>query len=341
MSEVITGIQPQILQWARERSGYSVEEVAQRLHQATESIRDWEAERKAPTYPQLEKLAYTLYKRPIALFFCPPPDEPEPQQEFRSLPNTDLEELAPQTRYLLRLAHAFQLSLKELNDGRNSDTNKIFRDIQCPDFENITVAAEQVRDYLGIDLEIQSAWHSSEIALKAWRGAVEKVGVYVFKQSFKQKSISGFCIVDDEFPLIFLNNSTPKNRQIFTLFHELAHLLCGVNDISKVTGRDLAALSEKDRKLEQLCNALAGEILVPQQDLLNHVKSVEMIHNETVHQLAAKYCVSRDVVARRLLNCGVIDSQEYARYVSHWDDQTSSSQSQGAGGNYYATQATY
>lgn len=342
MSGAITGIQPQILQWARERAGYSVEEVAQRLKQQPESIRDWEAGRNAPTYPQLEKLAYTLYKRPIALFFLPqPPNEPEVQQEFRSLPNVDLEELDPQTRYLLRLAHAFQLSLQELNDGQNSDANKIFRDIRCPELDQVTEAAEQVRDYLGIDLESQLAWHSSDIALKAWRGVVEQVGVYVFKQSFKQKSISGFCIVDDEFPIIFLNNGTSKNRQIFTLFHELAHLLCGVNDISKVTGIDLAALSRKDRQLEQLCNALAGEILVPRYDLLNRVSSVESVHSGEIDQLAVNYCVSRDVIARRLLDCGVINSQDYAQYISHWDDQADSSQSQGVGGNYYATQATY
>jgi transcriptional regulator with XRE-family HTH domain len=225
MSEIITGIQPNILQWARDRAGYSVSQVAERFQKRPQVIKDWEAGLAAPTYPQLEKLA-ALYKRPVALFFFPkPPEEPEVQQEFRSIPNSELEELEPTTRYLLRVAHAYQISLNELNDGKNPDPKKIFRDIQCPDFHDVAEVAQQIREYLAIDMETQTSWRTSDGALKSWREAVERVGVYVFKNSFRQKSISGFCLVDNEFPVIFLNNSTTKNRQIFTLFHELG--TCG------------------------------------------------------------------------------------------------------------------
>jgi len=62
------GVNPRILRWARERSGYSLEEIAEAFHKEVEEISDWEQGRAVPTYNQLERLAYTFYKRPIALF---------------------------------------------------------------------------------------------------------------------------------------------------------------------------------------------------------------------------------------------------------------------------------
>jgi transcriptional regulator with XRE-family HTH domain len=51
--------------------GLSVAEVAQMLKRPPEEIEAWESGEDAPTYPQLEKLAYQIYKRPLAVFFLP------------------------------------------------------------------------------------------------------------------------------------------------------------------------------------------------------------------------------------------------------------------------------
>ncbi|MGK7889424.1 MAG: multiprotein-bridging factor 1 family protein [Leptolyngbyaceae cyanobacterium] len=73
MAEAVVGIQPKILVWARETAGYSLEEVAQKLKRDLADIADWETGKSAPTYAQLEKLAYELYKCPLAIFFFPEP----------------------------------------------------------------------------------------------------------------------------------------------------------------------------------------------------------------------------------------------------------------------------
>ena len=264
MAGQVVGIQPKVLRWARIRAGYSVEGIASKLKRDPAEVRAWEAGEAAPTYAQLEKLAYDLYKRPLALFFLPePPQEADVKQEFRTLPNSELDQLLPNTRYLLRLGQAFQLSLKELTEGINPFDHKIFKEIKLTDESQLPVVAQRVREYLAIDINIQSAWGSTDEALKAWRNAVESAGVFVFKQSFKQKTISGFCLVDAEFPIIFINNGTTKTRQIFTLFHELSHLLVGVNSISKLDDSYIDDLPSREKNIEQLCNALATEILVP------------------------------------------------------------------------------
>ena len=76
MAKHINEINPDILKWARERSGYTLKAIAAFLKKDASIVKDWESGESAPTYIQLEKLA-DKYKRPIALFFFPePPEEP-------------------------------------------------------------------------------------------------------------------------------------------------------------------------------------------------------------------------------------------------------------------------
>src|SRR5438128_1859509 len=127
----MVGVNPKVLQWARERAGYSLDDVAEKLKKSTDVIEAWETGDQAPTYGQLETLAYTLYKRPIALFFFPePPSEPEPNRSFRTLPASEIRSLAPDTRHAIRQAQAMQISLMELGLGANPSERLIFRDIR-------------------------------------------------------------------------------------------------------------------------------------------------------------------------------------------------------------------
>lgn len=337
----VAGVQPSVLRWARESQGYSIDDVAQHLKRDPAEIAAWESESSdaAPTYAQLEDLAYTLYKRPLAVFFLPaPPREPVVKQEFRTLPDLDLEQLAADTRYQIRLARAFQLSLKELNDGVNPSERKIFREMAVSVNVDVRKAALQARESLGITLANQSAWKSTEDALAAWRNMVEENGVFVFKHSFKQKAISGFCLADEEFPVIYLNNSTAKVRQIFSLFHELAHLLLRVNAISKFDRSYVDLLPQKEKRIEQFCNAFAAELLVPFQDFGAQVKSLTRIDDRTVAQLAWHYHVSREVILRRILDRGLVDQTYYETKVRQWAAEKEDS---GSGGNANATQASY
>lgn len=336
----VAGIQPSVLRWARESQGYSIDDVAQHLKREPAEIEAWEKPGPAaPTYAQLEDLAYKLYKRPLAVFFLPgPPVEPSVKKEFRSLPEFELDQLAADTRFQVRIAHAYQISLRELNEDVNSAARKIFKDIRLSAADSVDYAASSIRSYLGITLKAQSAWKTSDEALKAWRNAVEETGIYVFKHSFKQKSISGFCLADDEFPVIYLNNSTARTRQIFSLFHELAHLLLRVNAISKFDRAYVDQLPQKEKRIEQFCNALAAEFLVPSEDFSAQLRLVGQINDRSVAALALRYHVSREAILRRMLDRGLVEAAYYETKAKQWADEFDSA---GEGGDYYATQSIY
>ena len=221
----MSGINGQVLEWARTKAGLSREEVATAFKKQISDIEAWEIGESVPTYPQLEKLAYQLYKRPIALFFLPElPNEPEQSQEFRTLPEFVLEELSSDTRYAIREARAMQISLEELSGGLNLSERRIFADLDPGIDTSPAVLAREVRNYIRISLQTQFSWSDNDEALKNWRHAVQESGIFIFKRSFKQLSISGFSLLHDAFPVIYLNNSNAFSRQIFTIFHELAHI---------------------------------------------------------------------------------------------------------------------
>jgi Zn-dependent peptidase ImmA (M78 family) len=342
MREPVAGMNPKILVWARQRTGQSISQVAQALNKEPEVIESWEAGDSAPTYAQLETLAYRVFKRPVALFFFPePPDEPDPEHSFRTLPELEIDDLLPDTRYRIRDARAMQLALYELNGGNNPTPRKIFRDLGAQPSKPAAIAASELRSYLGIDIRTQRLeWKNAEEALRFWRDAIEEVGIFVFKHSLKQRDVSGFCLYDDEFPIIYLNNSTVVVRQIFTLLHELAHILLRTSGVTKVDDRYIGSLRGEARRVEVFCNQFAADFLVPEADFRKRVRDATP-DDETVAELAREYKVSREVVLRRLLSLHLVSKEYYESKVSQWYEDFERRHRDEGGGNYYATQATY
>ena len=343
-AEPVAGVQPSVIRWARESMGMSIEDVAHKLKRSSEEVRAWESEGSAssPTYAQLESLAYKVFKRPLAIFFLPaPPDEIQPTREFRTLPDADLQTLNADTYVQVRKAHAYQITLKEVFDGRNPGERSIVRDVALDMQLSVETQASSVRKALGISLEDQLGWKTDEHALKRWREAVEAHGVFVFKAPFKQKDISGFCLLDADFPLIYLNNGTTKTRQIFSLLHELAHLLLNVSGISKFEQSYMSRLPVAERRIEQFCNKVAAEILIPSDDFGQQIAGLpsdaESMQDHLYATLANRYGVSREAILRRLLDLGRVSQVFYEQKAKLWASQKKAA----SGGDWYASQNTY
>ena len=339
-----TGINPAMLRWARERAGYSAEDIARRRRVPLERVQEWEAGQSYPTWRQLENLAHDDYHRATAFFFLDaPPPENTVASEFRRLPATMLDGLRPDTLYAVRQARARQGDLALLLGPQGSGERFILRDLPGQvSVYSPRQLAESVRQYLGVSLDTQRAWQSADDALKEWRERIEEVGVWIFKRSFAQKDIAGFCLADDVFPVIYLNNGQAKTRQIFTLFHELAHLLFDFNHLERLDDQYyVSELSGEDRAIEIACNRFAGEFLVPFDDFANATtgQTADGITDEYLASLARRYWVSREVILRKFLDRGWLDRQRYWETVEHW--RASQEPSSGSEGNYYNTHGVY
>ncbi len=337
-------VNPDMLRWARETGGFGIDDVVGKLERkriTAETVASWEEGSASPTYVQLERLAYEIYKRPLALFFFPePPVEETPTESFRTLPQEEIDLLEPRLLYLVRQAKAMQENLRELFDGVNPAKKQVCSDITIHRSDTVSGVAKTAREYLGVGLDEQYALTTNDQALKYWRDVVEKHGVFVFKDAFKDEECSGFCLYDNEFPIISLNNSQAKIRQIFTLFHELAHLLFKTGGIDLRHDDYVRTMKGDNKRIEVFCNKFAGEFLVPTEDIKPLIRN-HTIDDNLLTRLAKKYSVSREVILRKCLDLNHITKAFYEAKVKKWNEERLTRGSSGSGGNPYHTKGAY
>ncbi|HBQ4042283.1 TPA: ImmA/IrrE family metallo-endopeptidase [Klebsiella pneumoniae] len=92
---------------------------------------------------------------------------------------------------------------------------------------------------------------------------VEKKGILVFKNGIVKSNTKrtidpnefrGFCLIDEMVPCVFVNGTDSYSAQVFTLFHEVAHIWVGKAGVSNW---------QFDNKIESFCNKVAAEVLMP------------------------------------------------------------------------------
>jgi Zn-dependent peptidase ImmA (M78 family) len=323
MSEQIP-VNPDMLRWARKTGGFDIDDVVVKLKRkriTSETVESWEKGTASPTYVQLERLAYEIYKRPLALFFFPePPDEETPEESFRTLPQRELNLLGPRLLYLVRKAKVMQENLRELFNGDNPAKKQLCSDITIHSSDNISDVAKKVREYLGAVLNKQYSLTTNDKALRYWRDVLEKHGVFIFKDAFKDEECSGFCLYDNVFPIIYINNSQAKIRQIFTLFHELAHLLFKTGGIDLRHDDFVQRMTGPNKRVEVFCNKFAGEFLVPTENVKPQLRG-QTIDDNLLVRLAKKYSVSREVILRKCLDLNHVTKEFYETKVKEWNEE--------------------
>ena len=321
-------INPDLIRWARERAGYSLEAAEAHFR----DIRAWESRQKAPTYVQLESVAHRFGVPVSVLFFPKPPDMPEPSRSFRTLPEHEFAALPPRMHLLVRKAQAFQISLTELTDGRSPADRPMLRA-----FDGEKPEPEEVRAWLGVSLDDQRGWADPATAFREWRNALYDAGVFVFKDAFRQDDYCGFSIYDAELPVIYVNSSRSATRQIFTLFHELGHLLHETSGLDPVPSDVLKRLPMPSRSVETECNRFAADLLLPPGEL-DRLMADEKPTESAATRIAGDLNLSREMVYRHFLDHGWITLEAYRDARERWNVPPTRS---GAGGNSNRTLVTY
>lgn len=342
LAEKITAINPKMLEWARLISNISIDDAGKRVG-AIDKIIAWEKGADFPTYAQLKSLCQ-LYRKPVAICFFPePPQIPNLQASCRTLPAEVYKSLSSDVVKMIDEARALQINLYELHDQKNPANFKI-TDLQLT-HSNINVVADKLRTILNVSIEQQKRFTTKEVAFEYWRDQFYNIGIYVFKNAFKDSSISGFCLYDYEFPIIYINNSFSHSRQIFTLFHEIYHIISQTSGIDSFHDDYLSVISNNSNyEIEKKCNSFAGEFLVPNDDF-NKLTKNKNVSDDLVFSLANTYLVSREVILRKFLDQGRVTLDEYNNKTQEYNNdyfrirmKIESNKSQG---NYYNTQSSY
>lgn len=241
----------EMLRWARERVGLDPVSVAERMQVGANRVDQWESGAEQPTLARLRQIS-EMYGQTLAFFMRSSP----PVEDSSSRP-PDF-----RTRTTSRPSLAL---MKEMD--RALHRRKVFLEVSGPaefllnDFpwDSPETTGERLRGHLGMPVDY--AYRDLSKALKRWIGVVEKLGILVFQMSrVDPDECQGLSLFYDPMPIVILNGADDPSVRIFTLFHEVGHLL-----------HRSGALCELDSatKIEQECNAFAASFLLPRLAFLN------------------------------------------------------------------------
>jgi DNA-binding XRE family transcriptional regulator len=127
--------------------------------------------------------------------------------------------------------------------------------------------------------------------------------VDVFVEPQPSDGLLGAAIGDREFPLVFIDSSQPRQRALFTLAHELGHVLSGDGQGLELDA-DLRGSSDRERQ----ANAFAASFLMPE----GRVRELLERWGRTANGLAAmlvEFSVSWESLVYRLHNLRLIDAR--------------------------------
>lgn len=306
-------INPAVLKWARESTGWTVEEIAKRLSVSPRKYSEWESTGKSIKVSHLENLS-KHYKRSLAVFFLPaPPMEPKRPKDFRVLPRRN-EKFERKTLLAIRRATRLQHVAAELSDDLGET-----KEPQIPPAslkQNSESASWHERQRLKISVQEQLGWRDESEALRRWRDAIEGLNILVFSQSMPIDDARGFSLSDKKPWAIVLNSSDAVRARIFTLFHEYGHLLLHRPGIC-IPQREWAKSSGLEQT-EVWCNQFAAALLLP-RDAVSGLIGQQAVPTDRLPELtkevSRKFKVSEEVVVRRLMTLKLISDQQFFEQV--------------------------
>lgn len=329
-------VNPELLRWARERSGLPPEDLATKFKRLPE----WETGETHPTLKQIEGFARAVHVPVGYLFLTEPPEEPVPIPDFRTFTGQPVTHPSPNlldTIYICQERQSWYRDFARV--ARQPELGFVgSATVEAP---SGTVAA-RMRETLGFGLAARRECPTWTGALRLFIRQADEAGVLVMVSGIVKSNthrrldpaeFRGFALSDPLAPLVFVNGADTKAAQMFTLAHELAHLWLGDSALSN-SG---AAPTPGFQREEVWCNAVAAELLVPLAAL-----RVELRRDETLphalSRLTRSFKVSNLVILRRLLDANWLDR---ARFDVAWAEEVTRlrtlSQRGSDGGNFYRT----
>jgi len=328
-------IKPELLRWARERAGRTVDSLAKKFPK----YEQWERGEARPTLKQLERLAKTLHVPLGFLFLEAPPEEPLPIPDFRTMPQARISRPSPELLDTIYVCQQRQEWYRNYLLSMGETPLPFVGSATVEDDVN-TVAAV-IRSHVKLDIEERRTIPTWTQALSRFIDQVEQIGVLVMMNGvvgnnthrpLDPEEFRGFALVDDLAPLIFINGADSLSGKTFTLAHELAHIWLGETGVS-----DARLDTYPEEKVERWCNQVAAEMLVPMNVLQEKYDSGNELSHE-LNRLAREFKVSTLVILRRLFDAEFIDRATYQQMYEEELERLLSYErpaTEEGGGNFY------
>ena len=255
---------------------------------------------------------------------------------LRSAPALGKHKIGPEEARQIRWARRLQeLTSWVLRDEGSPEVSlRQYRPSEDP----VEVASVE-RSRSGISTAEQLAWTSALEAFRSWRGHLEDRGLLVMQLTMGKDNIRGFGASDDYAPLVAINTAYHPTARIFTLFHEVAHLL---------TRTDAACQSfvfpdQQYGSIERWCERFAAAYLLPKETLKAVASNYGVTiaspttQPDTARLIANRFSVSTRATAIRLQEVGLAEPSLYPAVAAQLADRDWNTSGGGRGGGQPAS----
>lgn len=330
-NEVVPKINPEILRWARETAGLTIENAAEKIGlksargvAGADRLALLEAGEGEPSQSVLREMV-KQYRRPLLAFYMAvPPKIAARGEDFRTLPAEFSRRDAALLDTLLREVRARQQMVRALLEAEAEATNLPF----IGSFDRAQGADSLAASIVSaLDFDLQQ--FRSGAAAKAPKGfaylreRVEAAGVFVLlignlgshHSALGVELFRGFALADPIAPFIVINDQDSEAAWCFTLLHELAHIWLGQTGVSG---------SAPGTPIEIYCNDVAGRILLPTAEIAREkdLRGAPQAHVVArIGEIAATRKVSHSMVAYKLYREGIISREMWSAVTGFFRQQ--------------------
>lgn len=328
-------VKPDLLRWARERSGVGIDTLTRRFPK----LDAWEAGSAKPTFKQLEQFAHATHTPIGFLFLQTPPVEHFPIPDFRTKPGAHSDRPSPDLLETIYLCQHRQDWYRDFARTRREAPLSFVASARRSD--DVVAVAARMRQTLGLDLDERRQMRTWEEALRRLAQHADAIGVLVMTSGIVGSNthrpldpaeFRGFALSDPLAPLVFVNGADSKAAQMFTLAHELAHIWLGETAVS-----DVEAAEVPQHAIERWCNQVAAELLVPLEAVRTEHDRRAPLRDEA-QRLARYFKVSTLVVLRRVRDTGAIGQEAFwSAYRAEQARLLALPKGKKSGGDFFAT----
>ncbi|WP_419878242.1 ImmA/IrrE family metallo-endopeptidase [Brevibacillus centrosporus] len=326
-------VKKELLLWAYNRSFQQ-----QKLHKKFKQLDEWLTGEKQPTFKQLEEFSAAT-ATPLGYFFLnEPPIEKLPIPHYRTLEDGDSIQVSPdliETLHIMQRRQDFMREYYEQYVGTRLDF------VGSSKGSNVSEIANRILNLLDLKENWAYQHKTFQDALKYLIEKCEKKRIIIMQngivgnnthRALNVSEFRGFVLVDDMAPLIFINATDSKSAQIFTLIHEIAHILLGSSAVVEAS-----PININDASIEKLCNEAAAEMLCP-KDLFMYQWETHYPDGAVYETLSNIFKVSPIVIGRRAMDLRCLTKEEFFSFYYDYLEKLKAQQSKSSsGGDFYNT----
>lgn len=312
-------VNPDIILWARETAGLTLEEATKKLAireargvSAIDRLAALESGEDEPTRSVIAKMA-KQYRRPLLTFYMTaPPRKGDRGQDFRTLPEdySDTDEALLDA--LIRDVKARQGMVRALLEDEEDTKHLPFvGSMRMP--QGASAVLSSIREIIQIDIAEFSAEASASDAFTLLRNRVEAAGIFVllignlgsYHTAIDLEIFRGFALADNIAPFVIINDQDAHSAWSFTLLHELAHIWLGQTGVSGLRA---------EISVEKFCNDIASEFLLPNSEL-EQLDVDNATDSESAQRQIGEFAMNRNLsafmVTYKLYRMGTIDFESW------------------------------